>query len=129
MLAVLHSDTTLMPKRKQAWASWNYLGRSKEAHKSDLCVTYWMNRLQNLSQTRPIFVTLNPPRAPREELVHGVYNYAHPMFDTAALRSDSNISGICKARTAHGSAALISARASMKMRCRRVSPRPKTQAA
>jgi uncharacterized protein len=89
--AVLHSDAALMPKRKQAWASWNYLGRSKETHDSDLCVTYWMNRLQNLRTPAPIFVTLNPPHMPREELVHGVYNYAHPMFDTAALEAQQRL--------------------------------------
>ena len=80
-----------MPKRKYAWASWNYLGNSKETHDADLCVTYWMNRLQNLQTSAPVFVTLNPPRMPREELIHGVYNYAHPMFDTASLEAQQRL--------------------------------------
>ncbi|HSZ12104.1 MAG TPA: FAD-dependent oxidoreductase [Rhizomicrobium sp.] len=88
---ILHSDVSLMPKRKAAWASWNYLGRSDEARDSDLCVTYWMNRLQNLKTRSPLFVTLNPPRGPREDLVHGVYNYSHPMFDTAALEAQQRL--------------------------------------
>jgi predicted NAD/FAD-binding protein len=51
---------------RQAWASWNYLGRSDASANSDLCVTYWMNALQGLDRRSPLFVTLNPRRCPRE---------------------------------------------------------------
>ena len=88
---VLHSDPALMPKRKRTWSSWNYLGRSDASGNEDLCVTYWMNRLQNLDRSRPMFVTLNPPRMPREELTHGVYTCAHPVFDQAAIAAQSRL--------------------------------------
>ena len=53
-LAVLHSDAGLMPKRKAAWSSWNYLGAGEDAGTA-LCVTYWMNRLQGISgRSRPL---------------------------------------------------------------------------
>ena len=83
--AVLHSDVGLMPKRKRVWSSWNYIGNRNGASDDQLCVTYWMNKLQNLPVKTPIFVTLNPCRAVREELVHASFDYTHPLFDTAAL--------------------------------------------
>jgi len=88
-LVVLHEDTRLMPKRRQAWASWNYLGRSDASANSDLCVTYWMNALQGLDKRAPLFVTLNPRRMPREDKIHGVYDCAHPVFDAHALAAQS----------------------------------------
>ena len=47
-LAVLHSDEKLMPRRRRVWSSWNYIGESRSEDAQPLCVTYWMNRLQNL---------------------------------------------------------------------------------
>lgn len=85
--AVLHSDPALMPKRRRVWSSWNYLGGSQIGNQSPLCVTYWMNRLQSLETSRPLFVTLNPNRNPHPDLVHGIYNYTHPLFDTAAIKA------------------------------------------
>jgi predicted NAD/FAD-binding protein len=88
-LVVLHEDAKLMPKRRQAWASWNYLGRSDAQANSDLCVTYWMNALQGLDKRSPLFVTLNPRSMPREDSIHGVYDCAHPVFDAKALAAQS----------------------------------------
>lgn len=83
--AVLHSDASLMPRRRAAWASWNYLTGSQDA--SALCVTYWMNRLQGIAEDTPLFVTLNPIREPDPRLVHGSWNYDHPVFDHAAINA------------------------------------------
>jgi predicted NAD/FAD-binding protein len=88
-LVVLHEDTGLMPKRRHAWASWNYLGRSDASANSDLCVTYWMNALQGLDRRTPLFVTLNPKQMPGESMIHGVYDCAHPIFDASALSAQS----------------------------------------
>ncbi len=76
--AVLHRDPGLMPRRRAAWASWNYLS-SPDA----LAVTYWMNRLQPLKTRQQLFVTLNPPSEPRS--VEREFIYEHPLFDLAAL--------------------------------------------
>ena len=47
--AVLHWDTRLMPRRRRVWASWNYLTKDEGASGQRICVSYWMNRLQNLA--------------------------------------------------------------------------------
>ena len=83
---ILHSDARLMPKRKAAWASWSYMKSvAAETGETELCVSYWMNRLQNLKTDQPLLVTLNPTIEPEADLVHGVYNYDHPVFDQKAI--------------------------------------------
>ena len=86
--AVLHSDPALMPKRRKVWSSWNYLGGSDGA---PLCVTYWMNRLQGLPDTTPLFVTLNPARDPRPGTILHTETYEHPQFDAAAIRAQRRL--------------------------------------
>jgi predicted NAD/FAD-binding protein len=78
--AVLHHDGAMMPRRRAAWASWNV---AKGADDS-VCVTYWMNRLQKLPKSHPVFVTLNPVRRPDPSRTFGVYEFEHPMYDTAS---------------------------------------------
>lgn len=86
-LAVLHSDPALMPQRRAAWCSWNYLADRRSA--AAPTVTYWMNRLQpHLPQgrdARPLFVTLNPVTPPRAEHMIRSESYEHPLFDAAAI--------------------------------------------
>jgi uncharacterized protein len=76
----LHRDPALMPARKAAWASWNVI---KQAN-GELCLSYWMNKLQNLDPSRPVFITLNPETAPAPELTFHAYAFDHPQFDAAA---------------------------------------------
>ncbi|WP_286829877.1 MULTISPECIES: NAD(P)/FAD-dependent oxidoreductase [Kordiimonas] len=80
----LHSDISLMPRRKAAWASWNYIERRDATRTAGPAVSYWMNRLQHLDTDHPVIVTLNPDRDIRRELVHGWYDYEHPVFDRAS---------------------------------------------
>ncbi|HWU61339.1 MAG TPA: FAD-dependent oxidoreductase [Ensifer sp.] len=89
--AVLHSDPGLMPKRKRVWSSWNYIGERNGTGDEQLCVTYWMNMLQNLPTKEPVFVTLNPCRAVKAEKVHATFDYTHPLFDTAALDAQKRL--------------------------------------
>lgn len=84
-LTVLHSDAGLMPRRRRAWAAWNYIGVD-----DGLCVTYWMNRLQGLPG-QDLFVTLNPPRPPRPETLLRTEVYEHPVFDPAAIRAQRRL--------------------------------------
>ncbi len=90
-LAVLHSDPALMPRRKTVWSSWNYIGDNLHDTGKQLCVTYWMNKLQNLDPQLPLFVTLNPSRSVKPETVHASFEYTHPLFDTAALAAQRDI--------------------------------------
>lgn len=76
----LHRDPTLMPKRKAAWASWNVLKQES----GDICLTYWMNKLQGLPAERPVLITLNPDTPPKDDLTFHKYNFAHPQFDAPA---------------------------------------------
>ncbi len=84
--AVLHMDPRQMPRRKRAWSSWNYIGDENAG-----AVTYWMNRLQNLSCEENIFVTLNPVNDidPAKKIAE--FSYDHPMFNTATERAQADI--------------------------------------
>ena len=88
--AVLHADTDLMPKRRAAWSSWNYVGRTGEGL-TQPSITYWMNRLQSLGSAPPTFVTLNPQREPRPGTVIKRESYEHPIFDTATETAQGEI--------------------------------------
>ncbi|MBX9614305.1 MAG: FAD-dependent oxidoreductase [Caulobacteraceae bacterium] len=86
--ALLHRDTSLMPKRRKAWAAWTHKGYSDRAGEGG--VTYWMNELQSLPGP-PLFVSLNPAKDPDPALVLGEWDYEHPVFDTAAVRAQSEL--------------------------------------
>jgi predicted NAD/FAD-binding protein len=85
--AVLHTDASLMPRRKAAWSAWNYVGRSDGQGE----VTYWMNRLQGLPPSTDFFVSLNPPRPPDPAKTLSVEMYEHPLFDCAALAAQRRL--------------------------------------
>lgn len=87
--AVLHTDTSAMPRRRAVWSSWNHV----DGHPTDeaVSVTYWMNRLQTLDTDRPMLVTLNP-RAPfSDETVLHSETYYHPLFDRAAMEAQRRL--------------------------------------
>jgi hypothetical protein len=88
--AVLHGDTSLMPRRKAAWASWNYLSETDGTDRR-LSVTYWMNRLQPLGAAPDLFVTLNPLREPRPDSIHARILYQHPLFNAATLQAQRRL--------------------------------------
>ena len=81
--AILHTDRSFMPKRRSAWCSWNYV-ESKALH-NKVCVSYWMNRLQNLKNSKDYFVTLNPSVEPASRSVIAESDYEHPVFNAAAM--------------------------------------------
>jgi predicted NAD/FAD-binding protein len=95
--AVLHGDEALMPKRRRAWASWNHIGE-RDRPDAACAVTYWMNRLQDLPETRPFFVTLNPPNTLRDETILHEEIYEHPLFDAAALEAQERLWSLQGAR-------------------------------
>ena len=87
--AILHSDPVLMPKRRAAWGSWNYVTGAD--HDGGLCLTYWMNRLQSIDQAYPLYETLNPHIEPDSSLVHGEFSYDHPVFDERAILAQARL--------------------------------------
>ncbi|KAG8100018.1 hypothetical protein GUJ93_ZPchr0013g37482 [Zizania palustris] len=75
----LHGDKSLMPRNSSAWSAWNFLGTTNNG----VCVTYWLNLLQNIEESgRPFLVTLNPPRVPDHILLR--WNTSHPVPSVAA---------------------------------------------
>lgn len=91
--AVLHRDPSLMPERRAAWGSWNYMSEPGE-RAGPASVTYWMNKLQALPAERPLFVSLNPPREPRPELTFAAFDYEHPQFDGPAIAAQRQFGAV-----------------------------------
>jgi uncharacterized protein len=93
--AYLHRDCRLMPKRRDAWASWNFLRWQREQPAdNDVAVTYWMNRLQGIDDGKPLFVSLNPPFEPAAHLTFGKYAFAHPQYNADAFAAQRRLSEI-----------------------------------
>jgi len=93
--AVLHTDTSLMPRRRAAWACWNFHLTDEPAGSST--VTYWMNRLQSLETTEQYLVTLNRTEAVDPAKIIEVVDYAHPVYSNPGMRAQARweeISGI-----------------------------------
>jgi predicted NAD/FAD-binding protein len=84
--AVLHTDTRQLPQQRRAWAAWNY-ERAAELprEQASVCLHYLINRLQPLPFSESVIVSLNPVREPAADRVHGEFDYAHPVFDQAAI--------------------------------------------
>ncbi len=89
--AVLHTDTSVLPQRRKAWAAWNYERGTDTAHEASVCLHYLLNQLQPLPWTQPVVVSLNPVRAIDPAQVIGDYAYAHPVFDLAAIRAQTRL--------------------------------------
>jgi predicted NAD/FAD-binding protein len=90
--AVLHTDASVMPQRRRAWAAWNY-ERAPETQReqSAVCLHYWLNRLQPLPWDKPVIVSLNPARPIAPQTIVGEWNYSHPVFDLAAIEAQRRL--------------------------------------
>jgi uncharacterized protein len=88
--AVLHSDDSLMPKSRKVWSSWSYV-EAKGGPGERIDLTYWMNSLQPIPMDDPLFVTLNTSRPIRDDLIHDMVTFRHPVFDVAALAAQATI--------------------------------------
>ena len=89
--AYLHCDKSLMPKNRKVWSSWNVFS-NKEMSKVSL--TYWMNKLQNIDNNYPIFVTLNPLHLPDEDKIFEIIDYEHPIYDENAINGQLQLDSI-----------------------------------
>lgn len=92
--AILHTDAALMPKRRRAWASWNYLSDGDGRRASHVSLTYWMNQLQSIQTSKPLLVTLNPSTPPEPETVLQRMRYSHPIFDDRAVQAQSRLASV-----------------------------------
>jgi predicted NAD/FAD-binding protein len=89
-VAVLHRDTGLMPRRQRCWASWVY-NSDGDFQRPKIGVTYWMNRLQGIDPSRPLFVSLNPVRPIADKLVFDTATFDHPVFDAEAIAAQGKV--------------------------------------
>jgi len=89
--ALLHTDSALMPRRRAAWASWNYVEHAGCDTNTPPGVVYWMNKLQNLPCQRDFFVSLNPVREPSDGSVVRSMQYAHPVFNHATMDAQKHL--------------------------------------
>jgi len=92
---LLHTDASVLPTRRRAWAAWNY-ERAAERSREDaaVCLHYLINRLQPVPWKQPVIVSMNPARPLRDEAVLGEWTYAHPVFDHAAVAAQRQLSRI-----------------------------------
>jgi len=90
--AVLHTDTGVLPRRRAAWAAWNYEGGAGGDDASGrVCLHYLLNMLQPLPWTQPVLVSLNPVRDIARTRVMAEFDYEHPVFDAAAIRAQARL--------------------------------------
>ena len=93
---VLHTDTSILPKRKLAWASWNYyLEGNLEEQQRPASVTYNMNILQRLQTDTTFCVTLNNTKRIAKDKILGSFNYAHPQYNNKMVAAQAARNKIC----------------------------------
>jgi predicted NAD/FAD-binding protein len=93
--AVLHTDASVLPERRLAWAAWNYERAARtDQEDSGVCLHYLLNKLQPLPFEQPVVVTLNPLREIDPQFVLGDYEYSHPVFDLGAVAAQRSLPGI-----------------------------------
>jgi predicted NAD/FAD-binding protein len=93
--AVLHTDTSVLPRSRRAWAAWNY---QRAAHTgrdtAQVCLHYLINMLQPVPFSQPVVVSLNPVADIDPAHVHASFDYAHPVFDVAAIRAQGQVEAL-----------------------------------
>ncbi len=93
--AVLHTDESVLPQARRAWAAWNY-ERSPQARReqADVCLHYLINKLQPLPTEQSVVVSLNPRRDIDASKIIGEYEYDHPVFDLRAIEAQTHMTRI-----------------------------------
>ena len=90
--AVLHTDASVLPANPKTWAAWNYeRAASSERESSRVCLHYLLNRLQRIPFAQPVVVSLNPLQDIDPATIVGAYDYAHPVFDLAAIEAQKRL--------------------------------------
>lgn len=93
--AVLHTDERVMPQRRLAWSSWNYRIIERNGRLAPSTI-YWMNRLQQVSDKKNYFVSINPQETLDEQAILREIDYEHPLFDIPAIRAQATLNNLNK---------------------------------
>jgi predicted NAD/FAD-binding protein len=97
--AVLHTDRQMLPRRRRAWASWNY--HLSERPSDRATVTYHMNRLQSLQAEREFCVTLNRTDTIDPSKVIRTISYAHPVYTPDGVKAQARVGEISGQNRTH----------------------------
>ena len=89
-IAYLHNDDRLMPERKNLWSSWNSILDKNDIKKN--CVTYWLNKLQNLNTKKNYFLTLNPFISIEDSKIIKKVEFTHPFYDLKMINAQKYLS-------------------------------------
>jgi predicted NAD/FAD-binding protein len=94
-VAVLHTDEKVLPTRRKAWAAWNYERAENDTQESArVCLHYLLNKLQPLPFDQAVVVSLNPAKDIEPSKVIRRLDYAHPVFDLAAMDAQKRMTHI-----------------------------------
>ena len=89
-VAYLHNDIFFMPKNKKIWSSWNAILDKHDLNKN--CVTYWLNKLQNLKTQKDYFLTLNPIANIDKSKIIKKVEFTHPFYDMKTVKAQKYLS-------------------------------------
>jgi len=92
--AILHTDARLLPRDRSLWSAWNYVSGEGSVDERPVSVGYLINKLQPLPVETPVVVSLNPFREPDPAKVIAEFEYAHPVFDRAAIDAQCRLDDI-----------------------------------
>ena len=90
--AFLHCDEKLMPKNKKIWSSWNSILDKNDLDKN--CITYWLNKLQNLQIKENFFLTLNPILDIDNKKILKKISFTHPLYDFKTITAQKDLSNL-----------------------------------
>jgi|TARA_B110000438_G_C15818628_1_gene653178 predicted NAD/FAD-binding protein len=88
-IAYLHADNNLMPNNKKVWSSWNSILDKRDKNKS--CVTYWLNKLQNLKTENNYFLTLNPIFQIDKKKIIKEVEFFHPFYNLKSIEAQKKL--------------------------------------
>jgi predicted NAD/FAD-binding protein len=92
--AVLHTDSGILPRRRALWSAWNFHAAEATPDNQPVSVTYLINQLQPLPFDTPVMVTLNPDTPIQPDKIIAEFDYAHPVFDRAAIAAQAQLTTI-----------------------------------
>jgi predicted NAD/FAD-binding protein len=98
---LLHTDTSVLPPRRRAWASWNYTREAGDDRTRPASVTYYMNRLQRLQTEQHYCVTLNRRGKIDESAILREMEYTHPIFSLESMRTQRELASLNGARNTY----------------------------
>ncbi len=96
--AVLHTDASVLPSQRSAWAAWNYVRSDKAQESGSVCLHYLINKLQPIPFEQPVIVSLNPSQPIARKDTMGEFTYAHPVFDAQATAAQQQLHTLQGAR-------------------------------